>query len=172
MQLVHLFSACSAAGSFEALLKGRLRLVSWLAAKGVLAAKADLVDCSAFILAVSLFTLISCLQNANWHEQSAWKEEIIFRAKTLYWCLLGTGIIQGLSFHSMTWIRKDLKDHLVPTPPLWTELLTMKSGTRSCCPEPHPIWPWSSLGMGHPQLLWAACASSPSEYRISPWHLI
>lgn len=54
----------------------RLRSVSWSAARGVLAVKAnckvDFVDCSAFRLAIGLFGLIIkkklhfCLQNANW----------------------------------------------------------------------------------------------------------
>lgn len=33
----------------------------------------------------------------------------------------------------MAWIGRDIKDHLVPTRLLWTELPTTKSGTKSVC---------------------------------------
>jgi len=36
----------------------------------------------------------------------------------------------------MARVGKVLKDHLVPAPLPWTELLT----TRKGCPGPHPIW--------------------------------
>jgi len=39
-------------------------------------------------------------------------------------------------------------------PLLWAGLLPTRSGS----PGPYPTWPWRSPGMGHPQLLWAACA--------------
>jgi len=62
--------------------------------------------------------------------------------------------------HRVVWVRKDLKAH--PAPPLkWTGLPPTSSGH----PGPHPAWLWTPTGMGHPQLLWAACASPspPSE---------
>jgi len=33
---------------------------------------------------------------------------------------------------------------------------TTKSDARAGCPGLHPTWPWTPLGMGHPQLLRAA----------------
>jgi len=57
--------------------------------------------------------------------------------------------------HRMAWFGRDFKDCLVPT--LGTDLgndVMPKSG----CPGPHPAWPWMHPGMGHPQLLWAACS--------------
>lgn len=46
-------------------------------------------------------------------------------------------------------------NHPVPTP-----AVCCLPPTQSVCPGPHPVWPWALLGMGHPQLLWAACASA------------
>jgi len=38
----------------------------------------------------------------------------------------------------MTWVGRDLKDHLVSMPLLWAGLPNIKSGTRSGCPGPPP----------------------------------
>jgi len=64
-------------------------------------------------------------------------------------------------------VGRDLKDHLVPTPLPWA------SSTRPGCSELHPTWPWTLPGRGHPQLLWATCASAspPSWWRISTLYL-
>jgi len=37
--------------------------------------------------------------------------------------------------------------------------------TTPGCSKPRPTWPWTLRGRGHPQLLWATCASAspPSE---------
>lgn len=51
-----------------------------------------------------------------------------------------------------SWVGRALSDHLVPTSLLRVGLPT----TRSAYPEPHPSWPWTPTGMGHPQLFWAA----------------
>lgn len=47
------------------------------------------------------------------------------------------------------------RDHLTPTP------LTQVSPTRSGWP--HSAWPQTPLGVGNPQVLWAACFSAYSE---------
>lgn len=48
----------------------------------------------------------------------------------------------------VAWVRKDLKDHSVPSSAVgW--LPTTSSG----CPALHPAWPKAVPGMGHPQLL-------------------
>jgi len=65
----------------------------------------------------------------------------------------------------MVWVGGTSK----PTPPQplpWAGLPSTSSG----CPGLHPTWPWAPPGMGHPQLLWAACASasSPSQWKMSP----
>ena len=72
--------------------------------------------------------------------------------------------------HSMVWVGKDPKDHLVSIPLPWKGLPSTKSGY----PGPYPTPPWMPPGMGHPQLLWAACASasSLSQWRISSLYLI
>ena len=46
----------------------------------------------------------------------------------------------------MVWVGRDLKDHLVPTPLPWAGTLSAKSG----CSKPHPTWPSTLPGMGHP----------------------
>lgn len=48
----------------------------------------------------------------------------------------------------MAWIRRDHKDHLIPS------LLPWALCTRSRCSGLHPAWPWTFLGMRHPPLLW------------------
>jgi len=61
----------------------------------------------------------------------------------------------------MVWVGRDLKDHLVPTPPPWAGT----PSTRPGCSELHPAWPWTLPGRGHPQLLRAiySSASPPSQ---------
>ena len=58
-------------------------------------------------------------------------------------------------------VRRDRKDHLVPTPLPWAGT----PSTRPGCSKPHPAWPWTLPGRGHPQLLWTTCssASAPSQ---------
>ena len=51
--------------------------------------------------------------------------------------------------HRAVWGGRDLKDHLVPTSLPWAGT----PATRPGCPKPHPAWPWTLPGMGHPQLL-------------------
>jgi len=52
--------------------------------------------------------------------------------------------------HRMAWVGRDLKDHQAPT---------SLFNTRPSFSGPHPIWPWTTPGVGHPQPLWAACSS-------------
>ena len=63
----------------------------------------------------------------------------------------------------MVWIGLEgtFKDHLVQQPPCHGQT----PSTRPACSKPHPAWPWTLPGRGHPQLLWASCASAspPSE---------
>lgn len=49
----------------------------------------------------------------------------------------------------MNWVGKDLKDHLVPTPPPWVGI----PPTRFSCSGPHPTWPWTMkcLSLEHPR---------------------
>jgi len=54
----------------------------------------------------------------------------------------------------MLWLRRDLNDHLVPTPVPWAGTLS----TRPGCSRPCPAWPWTLPGRGQPQVLWAAWA--------------
>jgi len=42
-----------------------------------------------------------------------------------------------------------LKIILVPTPLPWARTSSIRSG----CSKPHPVWPWTPPGRGHPQLL-------------------
>lgn len=49
---------------------------------------------------------------------------------------------------------EDLKDHPVLSPWGW-----VLPAPQLRLPSAHP-WPWPSPGMGHPQLLWAACSST------------
>lgn len=39
------------------------------------------------------------------------------------------------------------------------------SFASSGCSEPHPTCPWTPVGMGHPQFLWATGSSSAAELR-------
>lgn len=50
----------------------------------------------------------------------------------------------------MAWVERNLKDYPVPMPLPWTVLPI----TRLGCPEPHPILPCTSPGMGNETLLW------------------
>jgi len=61
----------------------------------------------------------------------------------------------------MVRVGRDLKDHLVPTPLTWAGTPSTRSGFS----KPHPAWPWTLPGRGHPQLLWAtrSSASPPSR---------
>jgi len=60
----------------------------------------------------------------------------------------------------MVWVGRDLKDDLGTSLLPWAGTPPTTSG----CPKPHPAWPCTLPGMGHPQLLWATCAgaSAPS----------
>ena len=71
----------------------------------------------------------------------------------------------------MAWVGRDLKDRESPDPLPEAGPPTSISNTRPGCPGPHPTWPWTPPGMGHPQPLWAACSStSPlSCYRKKTW---
>jgi len=59
----------------------------------------------------------------------------------------------------MAWVGRDLKYHQVPTPLPQAGSPTSISNTRPGYPGPHPTWPWTPPGMGHPQPLWAACSA-------------
>jgi len=48
------------------------------------------------------------------------------------------------------------KDHLVPIPLPWAGTPSTKPG----CSKSHQTLPWTLPGRGHPQLLWATCASA------------
>lgn len=49
----------------------------------------------------------------------------------------------------MTQVRRDLKDNITPTLPV----IGRDSPTISGWWRLHPAWSWTSVGMGHPQLL-------------------
>ena len=77
--------------------------------------------------------------------------------------------ILRLYSHRMAWGGRDLKDHPILTP----------CHRHSCHPPAQLPRDPSNLafappGMGHPQLLWAACStvSLPSLWKTSPAHLI
>jgi len=54
----------------------------------------------------------------------------------------------------MVWVRKDLKNHVVPSPLPW-------AGTPSTsCSKTHPTWLWTLPGRGHPEIVWETCASA------------
>jgi len=62
--------------------------------------------------------------------------------------------------HRMVWVGRDIIDCLVPTALPWAGTLS----TRPGCSKPHPTWPWTLPGKGHPQFVWATCSSaSPSS---------
>ena len=72
-------------------------------------------------------------------------------------------IIEWLGF------EVNLKDHLVPTSLPWAGT----PSTRPSCSKPHPAWPWTLLGTGHLQLLWATCSSvSPPPFILKNFFLI
>lgn len=54
----------------------------------------------------------------------------------------------------MTWVGRDLRDHLIPTPLLWAGLPT----SRWDCTGSHPAWLCTPPVMGHSQLLWWTCS--------------
>jgi len=51
--------------------------------------------------------------------------------------------------HRMVWVRRDLKDHPVPTPLPWAGTSSIRPG----CSKPHPTWPWTLPERRQPQLL-------------------
>jgi len=65
-----------------------------------------------------------------------------------------------LQNHRMARVGRDLKDHEAPTAPPQAGPPTSIFNSRAGCPGPHPTWPWTPAGTGHPQPVWAACAST------------
>lgn len=67
--------------------------------------------------------------------------------------------------HSIIGVGRDFEDYLVQVPLPWVGI----SSTRPRCSKPHPTWPLTLLGLGHPQLFWATHSSvSPlSQQSIS-----
>jgi len=74
--------------------------------------------------------------------------------------LLEITIRKCIPFHRMAWFGKDFEDNTVHPALLWMGLPPTRSGTPGLC----SLWPWFSPGMGHPQLLWAAYASTSLPY--------
>ena len=52
----------------------------------------------------------------------------------------------------MAWVGRDLKNHQAPAPLPQTGPPTSICNTRSGCPGPHPILPWTPPGTGHHSL--------------------
>jgi len=72
----------------------------------------------------------------------------------------------------MAWVGRYLKNHQVATALLQARLPNARSSTRSDCLGPHPAWPWTPPGTGHPQALWATCSStSPRHHSFSKKNL-
>jgi len=57
-------------------------------------------------------------------------------------CFLDTVFTESQN-HRMVWVRRDLIDHLVPTPLPWAGT----PSTRPGCSKPHPVWPWDRGGI-------------------------
>jgi len=53
------------------------------------------------------------------------------------------------------WLKLEETSKIIKLQPLAMGWLP---STRSGCLGHHPAWPWAPPGMGHPQLLWAACS--------------
>jgi len=51
-----------------------------------------------------------------------------------------------LNYHTMVWTGRDHRDYLVPSPLLWARIPLTKQGFS----KPHPAWPWTLPGRGHP----------------------
>ena len=62
--------------------------------------------------------------------------------------------------HRMARVGRDLKDHQFPILLPHAGPPTAPFNTRPGCPGPHPTWPCTPPGTGHPQPLWAACCST------------
>jgi len=60
----------------------------------------------------------------------------------------------------MAWVGKDLEDHQVLTSLSQAGLPAARPSSRPGWQGSHPTWPWMPPGMGHPQPLWTACAST------------
>ena len=89
------------------------------------------------------------------------RQSMLQDGKGYFWGPLINGNPLWSLNHRTIRVQRDLIDHLVPTP-------LPRAGTPSTrpgCSKPHPTWPWTLPGRGHPQLLWATCssASPPSE---------
>ena len=56
--------------------------------------------------------------------------------------------------HRMAWKKPQWS--FSSNPLLWQGYQPPRSGTSAGCPGPHPTWPWTPPGRGHPQHLWAA----------------
>jgi len=56
----------------------------------------------------------------------------------------------------MVWVGREFKDDIVPPHLPWAGT----PSTRPDCSKTHPTWPSTFPGKGHPQLLWATCASA------------
>ena len=53
--------------------------------------------------------------------------------------------------HRMAWVGSDLKDHQAPTALQQVGPPTSTFNTKPSCPRPHPNWPCTPPGTGHPQ---------------------
>ncbi|KFW07755.1 Dysferlin, partial [Eurypyga helias] len=69
-------------------------------------------------------------------------------------------------FREHEYILSEL-DHPVPTPLPWAGTPSPRPG----CSKPHPAWPWTLPGMGHPQLLWATCPRWPNTKPGHTWEV-
>ena len=94
--------------------------------------------------------------------------------KFVSWVELPCSILAIFHRIRVAWVGRVLKDHQVPTNLTQAVFPTTRSRTRSGYPGPHPAWPWTPPGMGHPQTPWATCASTspPSLWKTSLWHTI
>ena len=61
--------------------------------------------------------------------------------------------------HRMVGVGRDLQRSASPTPPPAKDRTSL---SRPGCSKLYPTWPWTLPVMGHPQLLWATCASVSS----------
>lgn len=73
------------------------------------------------------------------------------------------------SYHRTSWVGREHKGHLVPTPLLQAGVPAIKSGIRWGCLGPYPMWCWTPPGLVQPQLLWAACCPG-LDINSCMWH--
>jgi len=115
---------------------------------------------TAFDSGSKVLTICTSLKNKQWtlkiyfflhffSDQSVSLQGLMLVGRSEHW-----GIIEWLGLEETSTIMK------LQTPVLHAGLPTSMFNATPGCPGPHPTRPWTPPGTGHPQPLWAACAST------------